>query len=62
MYLSLLTEKETKMATANEFRSTLAMTFLGATRPEAPHIDGNARWLHRQIGNYPRPNHRMSCL
>ena len=47
------------MATANQFKATLRTTLLGARVQGLRFIDVNAGWLHRQVGQYPGPDHRM---
>jgi 5-methylcytosine-specific restriction protein A len=45
--------------TADDFREELHTIFATAQRPERPSIDVNAGELHRRVGGYPGPNHRM---
>ena len=47
------------MPTAIAFRNTLRTALQGAGLQHLPFIDVNAGQLHRLVGNYPGPNHRM---
>jgi hypothetical protein len=45
--------------TAEDFRKTLKRIFQDAQNKGLPYIDVKAGELHRQVGEYPGPNHRM---
>ena len=47
------------MPTAEEFRSELRAQLRAAERAGKPSIDINAGELHRKVGDYPGPAHRM---
>ena len=47
------------MPTADEFREELFRMMHAAFREHGPHADINAGELHRRLGDYPGPNHRM---
>lgn len=47
------------MPTADEFRHVLFSVFYEAVKQNQPTVDVNAGDLHRRIGDYPGPNHRM---
>jgi 5-methylcytosine-specific restriction protein A len=50
------------MVSIVDFRSELKAQFQRAERRGAPHVEINAGELHRQVGDYPGPSHRMpSC-
>ncbi len=42
-----------------DFRAQLLAEFRRATERGASFIDVNSGELHRQVGSYPGPNHRM---
>jgi hypothetical protein len=47
------------MATIDDFRSELRAQIRRAEARGAPHVEVNAGELHRQMGGYPGPKHRM---
>ena len=47
------------MPTVQDFRSELLGMFQEAEKRDLPSIEIEARRLHRQVGGYPGPNHRM---
>lgn len=47
------------MPTADEFREALYSVFYDAFRQKRTTVDVNAGELHRHVGCYPGPNHRM---
>jgi len=47
------------MPTADEFREELYRMMHEGFRRGVPHVDINAAELHRRLGAYPGPNHRM---
>jgi hypothetical protein len=50
------------MPTAEEFKSELHRMMLDAVKEGRESVDINAGELHRRVGDYPGPNHRMpSC-
>lgn len=50
------------MPNTEEFRRALAGRFRDAERHLIDHLDVNAGDLHRDLGDYPGPNHAMaSC-
>ena len=46
-------------ATRDEFLRTLGKLFAEAKHTGLSEIDVNSGQLHRRVGNYPGPNHRM---
>lgn len=44
---------------ADDFRAALAARLDGAGREGQPHVDVNSGDLHREVGGYPGPAHRM---
>lgn len=47
---------------APEFRAVLERVLADAERRGAPYVDARSGNLHRQVGMYPGPDHRMpSC-
>ena len=50
------------MASTADFRSELKAQLQRTEKRGAPHIEINAGELHRRVGGYPGPSHRMaSC-
>lgn len=47
------------MPKADDFRAVLNQLFKNAQDNALPYIDVKAGDLHRQVGGYPGPNHRM---
>ena len=47
------------MPTARDFRSGLLAMFKEAEKQDLSSLTIEARRLHRQVGGYPGPNHRM---
>lgn len=47
------------MPTTEDFRRELRAQLGRAQRSGAPHIEINSGELHRKVGDYPGPNHRM---
>jgi hypothetical protein len=47
------------MPTAADFRSELRRPLAQAQKQLWPHVDINAGELHRDVGDYPGPGHRM---
>lgn len=47
------------MPTANDFRDALKGYFYEASKQSQPTVDVNAGNLHRSLGGYPGPNHRL---
>jgi hypothetical protein len=47
------------MPTADEFREALHEIFYEAFRDKKTTVDITAGELHRRVGGYPGPNHRM---
>ena len=47
------------MPTADEFREELFRMMHEAVKHAVTHADINAGELHRRLGDYPGPNHRM---
>jgi 5-methylcytosine-specific restriction protein A len=47
------------MATTDAFRAELKAQLDRAARRGAPHVEINAGELHRTLGGYPGPSHRM---
>ncbi len=45
--------------TVRDFRSELVAMFQEAEKQDLPSVEIEARRLHRQVGGYPGPNHRM---
>jgi hypothetical protein len=46
--------------TADDFRKELLAQIARGNRRGAPHVEINSGELHRAVGGYPRPNHRMA--
>jgi 5-methylcytosine-specific restriction protein A len=47
------------MASTPDFRAALTARLANAERLSLSHLDVNAGDLHRQVGGYPGPKHRM---
>lgn len=47
------------MPNTDAFRSELRARLAEADSRSAPHVEINAGELHRAVGGYPGPNHRM---
>jgi 5-methylcytosine-specific restriction protein A len=54
--------QEAKMVSSDHFRQELSAQIDRAAKRGAEQVEINARELHRAVGGYPGPNHRMpSC-
>lgn len=47
------------MPTLDEFRAELVAQIRRAEKAGAPHVEINSGELHRKVGGYPGPDHRM---
>ncbi len=45
--------------TAQDFRAELERVFAEGRRQGLPYVDVNSGVLHRRVGSYPGPDHRM---
>ena len=52
-------DRSEDMPTARDFRSELLAMFTEAEKCDLSSVTIEARRLHRQVGGYPGPNHRM---